>query len=205
MKFFRTTSNRAMTIMELLMVIAIMAIVAGLVVGLSAVAGEKKKISRAQAELNRLVTLIENYKSKVGMYPPANLAAPEKNSLFYELAGAHRIFGSPYSAGNPGYESQFATIRKSDLQAAFGIDGVVNASDDPTEVKRVLKDIKSDQVAVVWGNAKSFVVPIEGPNGLPNPWKYATGTNAVHNPESFDLWVEIVVRGKTNVIGNWKE
>ena len=200
----------AFTLLELLVVIAIIAVVAGLVVGLNTVASEKKKLSRAQVERDRLVTLIEAYKTKLGVYPPDNRKIPFNpafNSLFYELAGAVRLPGGVYS-------NAFETVRGTDLNSAFGIDGMLNASDDPTEIKRILKTVKPDQIASIAGNTKSFVVPIDGPkdwlgmpnvNGTPNPWRYAVGTNAVHNPESFDLWVEIVFRNKTNIIGNWKD
>ena len=56
-----------------------------------------------------------------------------------------------------------------------------------------------------------MVIPIDDKSGQrPNPWRYRLGnpTNA-HNPESFDLWVEIklgMTNGvpKTKTIGNWK-
>src|SRR5688572_28232316 len=97
MKLFRSNHQRAMTLLELLIVFAIMVIVAGLVVGLAGVASEKGKISRAQAERDKLVMLIETYRAKVGMYPPENRQVPfrpEANSLFYELAGAVRHPGA---------------------------------------------------------------------------------------------------------------
>jgi hypothetical protein len=50
----------------------------------------------------------------------------------------------------------------------------------------------------------NLVVPYKGPNGDYNPWRYVS-SNALHNPEGFDLWAEVVVGGKTIVIGNWKE
>ena len=74
--------KRAFTIIELLMVIAIMAVVAGLIVGLASVSGDSKKIKRTEAELAKLVTLIEQYKTKVGVYPPDNPNGnfPERNT-----------------------------------------------------------------------------------------------------------------------------
>jgi prepilin-type N-terminal cleavage/methylation domain-containing protein len=212
----RRTTSAAFSLIEMLVVIAIIVVVAGLAVGLTTAATDRKNISRAQVERDRLVTLIENYKSKIGVYPPDNAQTPfdpGRNSLFYELAGAVRTTAPPYSPADPGYVtsfatiSSFATVSKSQLQSAFGIDGVINASDDPTEIKRVLKDVKSDQRDSVAPNTLSFVVPIDWTSSpvRPNPWRYATGTNAVHNKDSFDLWVEIKVRGQTRIIGNWKE
>lgn len=207
----RATSNRAFTIIELLMVIAIMAIVAGLIVGLAGVTGDSKKIKRTEAELANLVLLIEQYKTKVGVYPPDNPNGnrPERNVLLYELAGAIRKAG-------PVYSTPFGDITLAELQAQLNVTGLVNAQDegnvdpDANRMHPILKNLKSDQAEAVFGNSRSLVVPVDGPNGRPNPWNYRLGnpTNA-HNPESFDLWVEIklgTTNGvpKTKLIGNWK-
>ena len=223
MKHHRRIEFAAFTLIELLVVIAIIAIVAGLVVGLSGVAGEKKRIARAQVERDRLLTLIESYKLKLGVYPPQN-PDPNKagrNTLLYELAGAYRNMSNP---GNPLYETPFPNIvpniSSNELYQEFGVRGLVNASEDKTEIKRFLKRLKPDQFARI-GNAFSLVIPIDDPGrNQPNPWKYLWDTNAfsqttsnvLHNPDGFDLWVEIYSRGKTNpyganciVIGNWKE
>jgi prepilin-type N-terminal cleavage/methylation domain-containing protein len=211
MNIARAHQNRAFTIIELLMVIAIMAVVAGLIVGLAAVTGDNKKIRRSEAELANLVMLIEEYKTKVGVYPPDNPNGnlPERNVLLYELAGAVRKPG-------PLYTTSFGDITQTDLQNTFGVGGIVNARDegnvDPDANRSYpsLKSLKSDQSAEVFPGTRSLVVPIDGLNGRPNPWNYRLGnpTNA-HNPQSFDLWVEIklgTTNGvpKTKIIGNWK-
>ena len=81
---------------------------------------------------------------------------------------------------------------------------------DTTDLKRALRSLKPEQFVTLAPNALSLVVPVDGANGQPSPWKYLVGTNnvgtnIVHNPGSFDLWVEIVVRGKNITIGNWKD
>ena len=35
-----------------------------------------------------------------------------------------------------------------------------------------------------------------------NPWRY-NSSNPVHNPKSFDLWIDVLIAGKTNRICNW--
>ena len=37
-----------------------------------------------------------------------------------------------------------------------------------------------------------------------NPWRY-NSSSPVHNPKSFDLWVDIPVAGKINRISNWNK
>ncbi len=205
----------AFTIIELLMVIAIMAIVAGLIVALAGVSGDNRKINRAKTELAKLVTLIESYKTQVGVYPPDNPSHPGVNSLVYELAGAVRDRSND---SDPIYETPFGNISSNQIWATYGGDdvfppperraGLLNAIDKGADVEdgkvyRILKDIRPDQNAIVSGH-RSLTVPIDGPGGRPNPWNYRVGTNAVHNPEGFDLWVEIKVREGIRTIGNWK-
>jgi type II secretory pathway pseudopilin PulG len=212
MKLVRPVQSRAFTIMELLVVIGIMILVAGLVVGLAGVASKRKKISLANAERDRLVMLIESSRAKIGVYPPQNPNPNNlgKNTLFYELAGAVRT--GP--AGNPIYVNNNGplafNIDSNTLYAEFAIPGIINSSDDPTEVKRLLKSVRPGQVATLSANVYSLVVPIDGPNGQPNQWRYLVNTNAVgtndfHNKEGFDLWVDIVSGDDTHRIGNWKD
>ena len=37
-----------------------------------------------------------------------------------------------------------------------------------------------------------------------NPWRYVS-SNPTNNPGEFDLWVDIIVGGKTNRICNWSD
>lgn len=213
MRLAHPTKGSAFTLIELLMVIAIIALLAGLIVGLNSVAGDKARISTATVERDRLVTLIEAYKLKIGVYPPQNPDPnePGKNTLVYELAGAFRNRSAPYSDANPNYETPFGSIRGDDLNTKFGIPGIINASDDPTEIKRFLKNLKPNQYDTN-ANTRRLVIAIDDPNGdRPNYWNYRVGTNnlgtnIIHNPETFDLWVDIKARGQTKrTIGNWKD
>jgi prepilin-type N-terminal cleavage/methylation domain-containing protein len=213
------TGRKAFTLIELLVVISIIAIIAGLVVGLAGVAGKGKKEKRTRVELAKLVTLIEAYKSKVGMYPPDNPSDPDRNSLLYELSGAIRDRSNPADPKyiTPSFDPD--GILTSEIWALYGGTdvfpssdqaGLINAVESGTErdpdsprMHRLLVTLRQDQYAKI-GGQYSLVVPVDGPNGRPSPWSYLRGTNAVHNPDSFDLWVDIVVGGQTNRIGNWK-
>ncbi len=196
----------AFTLIELLVVIAIIAVVAGLVVGLAGVAGPEKKRKRARVELEKLLTVIEDYKAKVGVYPPHNPRfGSDQNTLLYELSGATRdgtTYRTPFYPAVP-------EINEMELTNQFGMGGIINSSEvganreESAMRKQFLKDLHADQYRVN-NTAAWLVVPVEGPDGKPAAWNYRVGTNAVHNPDSFDLWVEIVVKNKTNVIGNWK-
>ena len=116
-------NRNAFTLIELLVVIAIIAIIAGLVVGLAGVGGKEKKLKRTRTELAKLVTLIEVYKTKVGMYPPDNpdpkdsFTNPPPNSLLYELAGAIR---DRSNVADPLYKTPFGNITSNEIWSTYG-------------------------------------------------------------------------------------
>ena len=100
----RPVAQRAFTLIELLTVIAVMGILAGLLVGLAPAAMKRARESRVRSELQALEAAIESYKAKYGVYPPDGLALgangaplrdsngnlvvrPELNPLYYELTG----------------------------------------------------------------------------------------------------------------------
>jgi prepilin-type N-terminal cleavage/methylation domain-containing protein len=210
------TPIRAFTLVELLVVIAIIAILAGLIVGLAGVAGRKGKEARVRGELNQLVTAIERYKAELGQYPPDQVinsapgdlrVDPAINPLYYELTGVvvnnqNSTFQVP---GNP------TPIAAGTVRTVFRRDGFLHASNDPKEIKPYTT-FKSSQVKrAVIGNAAVdlLVVPVDSPKGTyplgtTNTWRYVS-TSPTNNPNSFDLWAEIVVGKTTNLIGNWKE
>jgi hypothetical protein len=64
-------------------------------------------------------------------------------------------------------------------------------------------DIELLVAPVPWPPANSgFPPPIPSRPRL-NPWRY-NSSNPVHNPGSYDLWAEIIVRGRKEIIGNWR-
>src|SRR5436190_331760 len=83
----RLSSFAGFTLIELLVVMAIILILAGLVLGTAGFVSSKSRITRAQGELNALITLIDRYKSNKGFYPPDNPNDPVQTQLYYELTG----------------------------------------------------------------------------------------------------------------------
>src|SRR5512138_2645242 len=78
---------QAFTLIELLIVIAIIAILASMVFPITKALARTKVRTRIAAEMTQLETAIQSYKAKLGIYPPDNPANPMINQLFYELKG----------------------------------------------------------------------------------------------------------------------
>jgi len=71
----RTKPASAFTLIEILVVIAIIAILAGLLLQTSSYIQEKAGISRAQTEIKAMENAIERYKVDTGDYPTSNGSA----------------------------------------------------------------------------------------------------------------------------------
>ena len=200
--------SRAFTLIELLVVIGIIALLAGLVVALAPLATAKQRIKKTQAELAQLETVIEVYKEKKNYYPPDNQLVPNNpsmNQLYYELVGTT----------NNG--TDFVTLSGKDsiqsavMQAQFGVTSFNNSTkatkgSDDFDVKNFHTSLKEDrQTRVIAPGVRVLVSPVEGPNKQQiNPWRYVS-SNPTNNPNSFDLWADIIVGGKTNRISNWSK
>lgn len=75
----------AFTLIELLTVIAIIAVLASIVIGVGRHASQTGKIARTKAELAALSTALEAYKRQYGDYPRTNNAALMLQSLVGKL------------------------------------------------------------------------------------------------------------------------
>jgi prepilin-type N-terminal cleavage/methylation domain-containing protein len=202
----------AFTLVELLVVIAVIAMLAGLLIGVLPRAMEKRVTARVEADLALLTTMIEYYKEKNGFYPPDNPNNVAEPPLFYELVGTTNSGGDFYPLnGDP-------KLSSADIQTAFGTSGFLN-SGEAGEVKSFHKTIRENQynwspfpkaipvrVLTVMANGPKY--PANPGTETTNTWRYVVGKpdglQPVHNPSSYDLWAEVVYRGRTNVIGNWR-
>jgi len=119
------------TLIELLVVISIIAVLAGLVVGVAPAASKRMREARINTELAALIGAIEGYKVKYGVYPPDNynpvtrLSNPVLNSLYYELTGV-LVDNNPR---NPKLitADENAMIDPDVFQQYFGREGVLNS------------------------------------------------------------------------------
>lgn len=211
----------AFTLIELLTVIAIIAILAGITLGLTSAARNARTNSRATTELQQLRTAIDSYKADRSAFPPdhalppgsPNKVDPVVNQLFYELRGVDVVNGAFRVKG--GQES----IEPDQVRAVFGRGGFLNASVDPSEPSKTYLDAKASSVnrvsinnvnvdllvtAFPWGMSAPEAAPLQayGEKSKANPWRYVS-TSATNNPGGYDLWMEVWVGNDKRVFKNW--
>ncbi len=205
--------RQAFTLIEMLVVIAIVGVLAALALGVGPVVIKKKNISRAKAELAKLETLIERYKGKTKQYPPDNPTNSAINLLYYELMGT--------SYDGVAWTTLDQSDRLTPATVAFylGNSGLLNTTvAGGPRAENFYGDMKASQFVTYRASGapdsiKLFKAPAEGdPAGaltdasgnVFNVWHYRS-SNPTHNKQSFDLWVTIRVGdGEYETIGNWK-
>ena len=219
---------RAFTLIELLVTIAIIGLLAALVLPLSGIASAKMRIARVKAELNQYVNAIETYKLETGEYPPdhglLNQVSSNDRDLYHQRAAlnplAFELRGSVFSNQTFICVVDNEAISASSFGNIFKRSGVRNSARFKNDIDFKGFTLKEDQVENVdpgeFGGAEGdevelLKVSVPGPFMLEseskvkfNPWFYDASSTNRHNKNSYDFWAEIIVQGKTNIIGNWK-
>jgi prepilin-type N-terminal cleavage/methylation domain-containing protein len=203
---------RAFTLIELLVVISVIGILAAMIFpALSAVDSAKKR-SKARAELVQVESAIALYKTKLGTYPPDN---PNNNAvsnaLYFELVGSTNSNGTFSTLDGSAQAGSVA------LNATFGVGGIANCAqgggDEAHPAGKFLRGLKPSQSGEIVPGIRLLLcsVPWQTDNNYPlaghptwNPFRY-NASHPTNNPTSFDLWVDILIRGKTNRICNWSD
>jgi prepilin-type N-terminal cleavage/methylation domain-containing protein len=209
---------RAFTLIELLVVISIIGVLAGFTIPALGMIKKQQYLKTARAEMEFLQTALENYKAKYGAYPPgnqlsatANYAPAQFSQLYYELAGTINN-GNNYVTLDGS-----ATIAITDVKTAYGVGGFINCTkgtgEDDLKAKNFLSGIRQKDVySPVSNNLVATTVLVTSVGGPDDNYKplSASGLNpiryvypGVNNPNSYDLWVQLVISGKTNLVCNW--
>lgn len=210
----------AFTLIELLVVISIIAVLAAFIIPAIGQMTRLKYINTAKAEMAQLETAIADYKSDHNFYPPDNGPDGRTNQLYYELEGTTLTNIS----GTLTYLTldRAASIAANDVKTAFPqVSGFANcnkagASEDALSAKNYIHELRPHQTESAIFNTipvTIFTTAVGGPDtgynplnqsAMPylNPWRYVS-SNPQHNHGGYDLWVQLKIRGKTNLICNW--
>jgi prepilin-type N-terminal cleavage/methylation domain-containing protein len=183
----------AFTLIEMLVVIAIIGALAALIVGAAGIYREKSVRSRVETELRQIVGAIESYQKKFGFYPPDNGKTPNdpaRPPLYYELTGT--------------------PLDPAAASGLFGVRGIVNTAPNNEQGQDFFSNLGIEGKryrAIGQQNGRdvyALTLPLKGPDGEVNAWRYVS-KNPTNNTETYDLWAEVLVGNKRIIISNWKE
>ncbi len=207
-----TTGRRAFTLVEMLVVIAVIAILAAIIFPAFGNLKRRAAVKKAQTELKLIASAIQNYKLQFGHYPPDNPTNAAVNSLYFELLGTVQK-GANFETKNGD-----GRILATEVPLRFGQGGFVNCSkgggdDNAQAAKKFLVELKPAQYGEIAPGIRVLVCSLTWPEKLGvgaagvtalNPWRYDS-SNPTNNSGEFDLWVDILVGDKTNRISNWND
>jgi hypothetical protein len=172
----------------------------------------------AQAELAQMQLAIDDYREKLGFYPPDNPNNPAVNPLYFELAGTTNN-GITYVTLDT---SAQISNSNGDINSTFGRQGFANSStkahstDESGAPMPFLNNLKPNQSGQVDNSRpliKVLACSIEWPAGnnaaplpgtLLNPWRYVS-THPTNNSASYDLWVDLAIGKNIYRISNWSK
>jgi len=205
------------TLIEILVVIAIIGVLAGMTVSFVSRSSGHRRLTRLETEREQLQLWIDAYKEKKGYFPPDNTNNPAINTLYYELAGtvwnpSKRVYTTCDGRNNH--------MDLGRLQGAFNILGLLNVCDssnpnsDLADAPCFLTNLRDDQLQSLNNptNVYVLITPLPGiwgfdaagnTNVYASPWRYRS-TAPLYNPKGYDLWAEVLINGVIVTNGNWK-
>ena len=212
-------SSRAFSLIELMVVVAVIAIIAGITIPVVKGLLEKRAKAGVKANLKSLEALITEYHSKYNSYPLDNPTNTQVSPLFYELMG----MTFDHTLIPPRYQMEDSSLSEPMVQKYFGQDGLRNVTQladqgDPQapKYKRFMETVNANDYRTVENpdNVEIRLLRVKvkdedaymvrGSDGmLFNVWHYRS-TNPTNNQGKFDLWAYFEVGGSRFRVSNWE-
>ena len=215
------------TLIELIVVIAIISVLAALIIPVVGAVNSHKQISVAQTQLKAVEAAIDGYKTKLGFYPPDNTNNAVINQLYFELMGTTNNGAGPKNPPNLWVtmdgSAQIGTTTTPNIVNEFSVAGFANSStrshsdDSGAAAGTFLNNLTPNQIGLVDPNnqnVKILVCSVVWPQNTPgaplpppgdptvNPFRYVS-THPTNNSGSYDLWVDLSLHGKVVRVCNW--
>jgi prepilin-type N-terminal cleavage/methylation domain-containing protein len=216
--------RRGFTLIELLVVISVIAVLAGLTLGVVKGVLRTKTISNAQAEMAGIESAIDRYHADYGIYPPSNTNNFLVNPLYFELVGTTNVLTGG-TTNLTTLDGQNA-VNVNYVQTCLGVDGFINCTrgsgEDMVTAKTLLPNLRANQINTATNTVHPvgssnpgvaiLVASVGGPDAayMPlgvsgvNPWRY-NSINPTNNPGTYDLYVQLDINGRTNLVCNWSK
>jgi prepilin-type N-terminal cleavage/methylation domain-containing protein len=179
------------TLIEVVMVIAIILILAGLVLAVSGFVQEKGKRSRAEAEIAAISAALESYKADNGIYP----RDPTPNTATDKLDA--RTMGDPVTTNTVNYKAAGLVLYRA-LSGDRNLDRTISDADKNLDIDgstlgspltQVPKGYFTFRPAMLLPLGTGNAIALADPFG--NSYGYSTANqynaNTGYNP-TFDLW-----------------
>ena len=215
------------TLVELLTVISIIGVLVAFTIPVLRGIKINQYRNNARAEMNQLETAIERYKAAYGFYPPDNQLSsgtPLVNQLYFELLGTTAT-NNGSTVSYQSLDDPTIKLTSSDVSTIFGVSGFMNctrpgSAEDTRPAQDFLPNLRSAQISPSMTNRepdgfKILISAVGGPDttynplglngaGGINPWRY-NSSNPTNNPGAYDLWIQLSINGRTNLICNWSK
>ena len=197
----------AFTLIELLIVISIIAILAAFIVTIGPSLKRRAYISKTQAEMAQVETAIENYHDALGFYPPDNPGNALVNQLYFELEGTvTNSTGFQTLDGSSTITTAGRIWRDSDRlcqlhhrqrgkcaqRRKFSVRVEADTDRHEQRGRRIARRLgRPGRIKIT----RRWPVPLQIRGVIVYP--------GINNPNGYDLWMQLVIRGQTNLVCNW--
>src|SRR5258707_9464646 len=121
-------ASRAFTLIEMLVVIAVISLLAAMIFPITGAITRTRIRTKARSEMEQIATGIENYKSKLGHYPPDNPGNLFTNQLYFELMGTTNDGSYYFTRDGSARIKDAVTDFQSFLGPATTVNGFVNST-----------------------------------------------------------------------------